>query len=66
MYDLGKKAAKSDVGNFLVCKGPKKVRGVYKKATGKIKNEKIGNDLHPDLANTGLNYRLGYAYDRFK
>lgn len=47
--------------------GSKKVPGVYKKIAGKkIKNERIGNDLNSDVANTGLNYRLGYAYDRFK
>ena len=39
---------------------------LQKNSGKKIKNERIGNDLNSDLANTRLNYRLGYAYDRFK
>lgn len=58
IYDLGKKAAKSNVGRCLVCEGLKQVSGnaVYR----------VRNAVNSDLENTGLNYGLDYAYNKFR
>ena len=41
IYNVGKKAAKGDVGKLLVRDGIKQIPGIYKKETGKIKNHGI-------------------------
>ena len=55
IYDLGRKATKSNVGRCLVCEGLKQVSG-----------NAVYNAVNSDLENAGLNYGLDYAYDKFR
>ena len=61
-----KRFAKIDLPKLLIRERIRREPEVYKILRNKVKNKRIRNVLDSDLVNMGLNYGLGYAYDKLK
>lgn len=61
-----KRFAKIDLAKLLIRERIRREPEVYKILRNKVKNKRIRNVLDSDLVNMGLDYGLGYAYDKLK
>lgn len=65
-FSAVKRFAKIDLGNLLIRERIRRAPEAFKILRNKVKNKRIRNVLDSDLVNMGLNYGLGYAYDKLK